>query len=276
MSPELLQDKSASRAADIWAYGCVLFQLLAGRTPFKAMNEYHTFNAILANQYTFPPNFPDTARDLIERILRTNPSERLGVIDWEISTGYRAIKQHPFFSGINFETLSLYGLQSSLAIQFVILMRMFSTFSTQPPLPSRGEVEPPPRDTDDEESDSNRPNSPPSVATSSSTSNAKAKPVQNEERQRALEQQRNSVWAPFLLPGDNEVIIETGLVLKKKGIFSKTRKRQLILTDFPRLFYVDPVKMEMCGEIPWSDKLLPELKNERTFLIHTVRITFGL
>ena len=34
-----------------------------------------------------------------------------------------------------------------------------------------------------------------------------------------------------------------------QGLFSK--RRQLILTDAPRLYYVDPVAMELKGEIPW-------------------------
>ena len=33
------------------------------------------------------------------------------------------------------------------------------------------------------------------------------------------------------------------------GFFYK--RRQLILTDAPRLYYVDPVVMELKGEIPW-------------------------
>ena len=54
-----------------------------------------------------------------------------------------------------------------------------------------------------------------------------------------------------------------------QGLFAK--RRQLILTDAPRLYYIDPVDMELKGEIPWSDALQVEQKNWKIFFIHTVR-----
>ena len=53
-----------------------------------------------------------------------------------------------------------------------------------------------------------------------------------------------------------------------KGLFAK--RRQLILTDAPRLYYIDPVAMELKGEIPWSEALKVEQKNWKTFFVHTV------
>ena len=40
------------------------------------------------------------------------------------------------------------------------------------------------------------------------------------------------------------------MVWKRKGLFSK--HRMLILTDKPRLIYVDPATMVLKGEIPWA------------------------
>lgn len=67
----------------------------------------------------------------------------------------------------------------------------------------------------------------------------------------------------------NENIFYSGSVLKRKGLFSK--KRYLILTDKPRLLYIDENKMKEKGEIPWSDHMSLELKDERQFLIRIVR-----
>lgn len=91
VSPELLTDKNACKASDLWAFGCIIYQLLAGRPPFKAANEYLTFQKIIVLNYEFPRGFPDVAKDLVERLLVLDPSRRL-TIDH--------VKNHEFFTGI--------------------------------------------------------------------------------------------------------------------------------------------------------------------------------
>ena len=91
VSPELLTDKNACKASDLWAFGCIIYQLLAGRPPFKAGNEYQTFQKIVGLEYSFPQGFPSVAKDLIERLLVLDPCRRL-TIDH--------IKNHEFFEGI--------------------------------------------------------------------------------------------------------------------------------------------------------------------------------
>jgi hypothetical protein len=58
----------------------------------------------------------------------------------------------------------------------------------------------------------------------------------------------NQQWNRFFKEGESHVFSST--IYKTVGLFSK--KRQLILTDTPRLIYVDPVSMEQKGEIPWT------------------------
>ncbi|EGP90945.1 uncharacterized protein MYCGRDRAFT_65163 [Zymoseptoria tritici IPO323] len=91
VSPELLREKSACKASDLWAFGCMIYQLLAGRPPFKAANEYLTFQKIMSLEYHFPDGFPDLARDLVERLLVLEPARRLPV---------EHIRNHEFFDGI--------------------------------------------------------------------------------------------------------------------------------------------------------------------------------
>ncbi|KAH7068651.1 kinase-like domain-containing protein [Paraphoma chrysanthemicola] len=91
VSPELLTDKNACKASDLWAFGCIIYQLLAGRPPFKAGNEYQTFQKIVGLEYTFPDGFPPLAKDLVERLLVLDPLTRLPM---------EHIKNHAFFDGI--------------------------------------------------------------------------------------------------------------------------------------------------------------------------------
>lgn len=93
VSPELLTDKTAGKPSDIWAFGCIIYQLLAGRPPFKAGTEYLTFQKIVGLEYDFPSGFPPAARDLVERCLVLDPTRRLTV---------EHIKNHEFFDGQSF------------------------------------------------------------------------------------------------------------------------------------------------------------------------------
>ncbi|KAK9467786.1 kinase-like domain-containing protein [Lipomyces arxii] len=94
VSPELLTDKAAGKSSDLWALGCILFQLLSGRPPFKASNEYQTFQKIIKLDYQFPVvGFTPAAKDLVCRLLITDPTKRLTI---------EQIKSHPFFKDVEF------------------------------------------------------------------------------------------------------------------------------------------------------------------------------
>lgn len=93
VSPELLTEKTAGKASDVWAFGCIIYQLLAGRPPFKGGTEYLTFQKIVGLEYDFPSGFPPAARDLVERCLVLDPGRRLTI---------EHIKNHEFFDGHSF------------------------------------------------------------------------------------------------------------------------------------------------------------------------------
>lgn len=65
-------------SSDLWALGCIVFQLLSGRYPFRGKTEMLTFQKITKRELKFPPNFPAVARDLIEKLLVLDPQQRLG------------------------------------------------------------------------------------------------------------------------------------------------------------------------------------------------------
>ncbi|CAI5716564.1 unnamed protein product [Hyaloperonospora brassicae] len=106
VSPEVLHDEPASRAADLWAMGCLIFQMFTGRAPFVAENDYLTFQVIInhsSDEFHFPDSVPEAAQDLIRKLLVQNPDERIGAAQNE--TGYAALKNHPFFEGVQWDAL---------------------------------------------------------------------------------------------------------------------------------------------------------------------------
>lgn len=96
VSPELLTSKNSCKASDLWAFGCIMYQLLAGRPPFKAGSEYLTFQKIVGLDYEFPMGFPPAAQDLVERLLVLDPARRLTI---------EHIRNHEFFDGQQFGKL---------------------------------------------------------------------------------------------------------------------------------------------------------------------------
>lgn len=94
VSPELLDSKYCGKPGDLWAFGCILYQMVAGKPPFKATNEYLTFQKITKLQYAFSAGFPLILRDLIKQILVLQPSRRATIPQ---------IEQHYFFNEVNFK-----------------------------------------------------------------------------------------------------------------------------------------------------------------------------
>jgi 3-phosphoinositide dependent protein kinase-1 len=102
VSPELLTEKHACKSSDLWALGCIIYQLLSGKVPFRGGNEYQTFKKISALDYTIPEGFPETGRDLVQKLLLLDPNARLGS---DQLGGYAALKAHPFFNGVDWDNL---------------------------------------------------------------------------------------------------------------------------------------------------------------------------
>jgi 3-phosphoinositide dependent protein kinase-1 len=74
----VLNNAGISYTADLWALGCIVYQMLTGRPPFKGASEYLTFQLITSRSLSFPEDFPAAARDLVEGLLQLEPSQRLG------------------------------------------------------------------------------------------------------------------------------------------------------------------------------------------------------
>uniref|UniRef100_A0A8C6VWG4 3-phosphoinositide-dependent protein kinase 1 n=1 Tax=Nothobranchius furzeri TaxID=105023 RepID=A0A8C6VWG4_NOTFU len=297
VSPELLTEKSACKSSDLWALGCIIYQLVAGLPPFRAGNEYLIFQKIIKLEYEFPEKFFPKAKDLVEQLLSLDPSKRLGC---EEMGGYGPLQHHPFFDTISWSDLHLqtppkltpylpamseddedcYGNYDDLLSQFsnmqVAPSHSLSPLDPTPPQRSSSNIEQYIHDLDN---------------------NSFELDLQftDEEKKLLLDKQTTgNTWLIFKkcersYDGstmhacvclhrhqfvENNLILKMGPVDKRKGLFA--RRRQLLLTEGPHLYYVDPVNRVLKGEIPWSLELRPEAKNFKTFFVHTPNRTYYL
>lgn len=78
MSPETIDNKSVSHTTDLWALGCILYQLLTGETPYGAGSVYLTLLRIKEGTFDIPSFITDEPRDLIEKLLTRDPNQRIG------------------------------------------------------------------------------------------------------------------------------------------------------------------------------------------------------
>lgn len=99
VSPEVIQDKDCTYASDLWSLGIIIYQFLTSKTPFKGSTEFNTFENILHSPVDYPSGskLSSEAKDLIEKLLKKDPEERIGFKD------LNDLKNHPFFQGINFD-----------------------------------------------------------------------------------------------------------------------------------------------------------------------------
>ena len=80
MSPEQARGKPVDRRTDIWAFGCVLYEMLAGRAAFQGDSVADTINAILdgtPDWAALPTATPLSVRRLLQRCLQKDPRHRL-------------------------------------------------------------------------------------------------------------------------------------------------------------------------------------------------------
>jgi len=80
MSPEQAKGKTVDKRADIWAFGVVLYEMLAGRTAFAGESMTEVLGAVVLKDPDWtllPPATPSRVRDLLRRCLEKDPKRRL-------------------------------------------------------------------------------------------------------------------------------------------------------------------------------------------------------
>ena len=83
MSPEQSRGEAVDKRTDIWAFGCVLFEMLAGRSVFAAASITETLSEVLKTEPDWqhlPADTPEGVRRLLRRCLTKDRARRLADI----------------------------------------------------------------------------------------------------------------------------------------------------------------------------------------------------
>ena len=88
--------------------------MLAGHVPFRGSNPPTVYKDIKQRNIHWPENLDEVmskeAQDLINRMIQLEPSARLG----NNLESTQILKQHPFFTGINFDEISKKDYEGNL------------------------------------------------------------------------------------------------------------------------------------------------------------------
>jgi polo-like kinase 4 len=91
ISPEVASRASHGLPADVWGLGCMLYTFLVGRPPFDTDGVKSTLTRVCLADFELPSQLSAEARDLIGRLLRKNPAERMKLND---------VLRHPFMAKV--------------------------------------------------------------------------------------------------------------------------------------------------------------------------------
>ncbi|XP_047294433.1 microtubule-associated serine/threonine-protein kinase 3 isoform X12 [Homo sapiens] len=102
IAPEVIFRQGYGKPVDWWAMGVVLYEFLVGCVPFFGDTPEELFGQVVSDEIMWPEGdeaLPADAQDLITRLLRQSPLDRLG------TGGTHEVKQHPFFLALDWAGL---------------------------------------------------------------------------------------------------------------------------------------------------------------------------
>ncbi|XP_042880333.1 aurora kinase A-like isoform X2 [Penaeus japonicus] len=87
LPPEMIEGRMYDEKVDIWSLGVLCYEFLAGKPSFESTSQSETFRRIARVDIKFPSQFSEEVKDLICKLLRYNPKERLSL---------EGIMEHPW------------------------------------------------------------------------------------------------------------------------------------------------------------------------------------
>ncbi|KAH3660554.1 hypothetical protein OGAPHI_007140 [Ogataea philodendri] len=108
IAPEVITTKPYNKSVDWWSLGILIFEMLAGYTPFYDQTPMKTYEKILAGKIQYPSHFHPDVVHLLTRLITADLTHRLG----NLQNGPADIRNHQWFSEVVWEKLLLKDIET--------------------------------------------------------------------------------------------------------------------------------------------------------------------
>lgn len=80
LPPEMIEGRAHDEKVDLWSLGVLCYEFLVGKPPFEAEGNTATYRRISKIDLHFPSHVCDGAKDLISKLLRHDPNQRMPLL----------------------------------------------------------------------------------------------------------------------------------------------------------------------------------------------------
>uniref|UniRef100_A0A3Q1BLG1 G protein-coupled receptor kinase n=1 Tax=Amphiprion ocellaris TaxID=80972 RepID=A0A3Q1BLG1_AMPOC len=105
MAPEVINNEKYGMSPDWWGLGCLVYEMTAGRSPFRARKERvkreEVERRVQEEEEEYNDKFTEDAKAICRMLLTKDPKQRLGCK----ADGAAGVKAHSFFKNINFKRM---------------------------------------------------------------------------------------------------------------------------------------------------------------------------
>lgn len=101
IAPEIILHEGHNHAVDCWALGVLIYEMMAGTTPFADADAMKVYQNILRHDIKFPTSFSRDCSDVVKKLLHAQQSKRFGTL----KGGLTAAMKHKWLGNFNFPDL---------------------------------------------------------------------------------------------------------------------------------------------------------------------------